>query len=62
MRVKTNIKAGGLRPNHNESLVRDGRLAKSLKVKTELKAGLIETNHNESLVRASRRTKTVKSR
>lgn len=45
LKVKTNIKAGGLRTNHNETLVR------GLKVKTSVKAGGAWYNHNETLVR-----------
>ena len=52
MKVRTNLKAGGVQLNHNETLVR----AKGLKVKTHLKAGagailIPVTNHNETLVR-----------
>ena len=49
MKVKTNLKAGGLSTNHNETLVRVQ--AKGLKVKTHLKAGGFFLNHNETLVR-----------
>ena len=45
LKVKTNIKAGGLATNHNETLVR------GLKVKTSVKAGGLAANHNETLVR-----------
>ena len=45
LKVKTNIKAGGIRVNHNETLVR------GLKVKTSVKAGGLRTNHNETLMR-----------
>ena len=48
MKTKTNLKAGGLGRNHNETLVRDSR---GLKVKTGVKAGGIMVNHNETLVR-----------
>jgi hypothetical protein len=34
MQVKTNVKAGALSGNHNETLVRDAAQAKGLKVKT----------------------------
>ena len=45
LKVKTNVKAGGMTHNHNETLVR------GLKVKTNVKAGLMHLNHNETLVR-----------
>jgi len=48
MKTKTNLKAGGMMANHNETLVRDSR---GLKVKTGVKAGGIMVNHNETLVR-----------
>ena len=37
LKVKTNLKAGGVFQNHNETLVRDS--GKNLKVKTALRAG-----------------------
>ncbi len=46
LKVKTNLKAGGILRNHNETLVR------GLKVKTNIKAGGIRGNHNETLVRS----------
>jgi len=39
MKVKTNVKAGGLRFNHNETMVRDAAKAKGLTVRTHVKAG-----------------------
>ena len=51
MKTETNLKAGGLTKNHNETLVRDSR---GLKVKTGVKAGGMISNHNETLVRDSR--------
>jgi len=42
MRVRTNVKAGGISGNHNQSL---------LQVKTGVKAGGINQNHNQSLLR-----------
>ena len=38
MKIKTNVKAGALGFNHNQTLVR------GLKVKTNVKAGLIDPN------------------
>ena len=37
MRTKTNVQAGGVNLNHNETLVRDN--AKNLKVRTHVRAG-----------------------
>ena len=51
MKVKTNIKAGALAKNHNETLVRDTGKVRGLKVKTNVKAGGVHLNHNETLVR-----------
>ena len=42
MKLRTQIKAGGLPINHNETLVR----GKSLKVKSQVKAGT--TGHNDA--------------
>ena len=51
MQVKTNLKAGGITTNHNQTLV--GSSTKRLRVKTSLKAGGIQQNHNQTLVRPS---------
>jgi hypothetical protein len=61
MQVKTQVKAGGVQLNHNQTLVRDQNRATAdtrpraqrqpLKVKTQLKAGALTTNHNQTLVR-----------
>jgi hypothetical protein len=51
MKIRTSIKAGGRRLNHNETLVGSG-----LKTRTALKAGYIcgvVRNHNETLVRVA---------
>jgi hypothetical protein len=48
MKVKTNIKAGALTANHNETLARE---AQGLKVRTGVKAGALTANHNETLAR-----------
>jgi hypothetical protein len=53
MQVKTNLKAGGISFNHNETLVRAQRPATGLKVKTRIKAGGLALNHNETLVRST---------
>jgi len=41
MTIKTNVKAGGLSVNHNETLV----------VRSAVKAGALTVNHNESFRR-----------
>jgi hypothetical protein len=61
MKVKTQVKAGGLQFNHNQTLVRDRTPAtagprpqgrrQGLKVKTQVKAGGLGYNHNQTLVR-----------
>ena len=52
MKVKTNIKAGGMSlPNHNEAIVREKK-ARGLKVKSSVRAGgAALPNHNEAIVR-----------
>ena len=55
MKVKTNIKAGALASNHNETLVRTPAKPQSLRVKTNVKAGALAANHNETLVRDTRK-------
>ncbi len=42
MKTKTNVKAGALAPNHNQS---------ALAVKTRVKAGGLSPNHNQSGLR-----------
>jgi hypothetical protein len=51
MKVKTQLKAGALVPNHNEALARDAR---DPKVQTGIKAGALGHNHNEALARDAR--------
>jgi hypothetical protein len=51
MQVKTQVKAGGIAFNHNQTLVRDRVPRQPLKVKTQVKAGGIPINHNQTLVR-----------
>jgi hypothetical protein len=51
MQVKTQVKAGGIMINHNQTLVRDHVPRQPLKVKTHVKAGGIMFNHNQTLVR-----------
>ena len=43
MKTRTNVKAGGLNPNHNQ---------RSLRIKTSVKAGGLNPNHNQAQVRA----------
>ena len=40
MKTKTNVKAGGLRTNHNQS---------GIAVKSNVKAGGLKQNHNQSV-------------
>ena len=47
VKIKTQVKAGGISTNHNESLVRKSA---SVKIKTQVKAGGMGVNHNESFV------------
>jgi hypothetical protein len=50
MKTKTNIKAGNVAYNHNETLVRRA-VKQGMKVKTQIKSGCHGANHNETLVR-----------
>jgi hypothetical protein len=52
MKLKTNVKAGGITANHNETIV--GQPKKGLAVRTNVKAGGISQNHNETVVRKTR--------
>ena len=47
MKIKTNVKAGGIMPNHNQSV------AQGLKVQSNVKAGRfdIEPQHNQTMAR-----------
>mgnify|MGYP001567296034 CR=1 FL=1 len=49
LKVETQVKAGGLGNNRNETLVRDAKPATGLKVKTRVKAGVRAMNHNETV-------------
>ena len=51
MKIRTDIKSGGLSANHNETLVADcAETPQGLRVETGLKAGGLSSNHNETLV------------
>jgi hypothetical protein len=51
MKTKTRIRAGGVRIQHNETLVRDAAKGRGLRVKTHVRAGRVRFQHNETLVR-----------
>jgi hypothetical protein len=55
MKTKTRIRAGGIRYQHNETLVCDVAKGQGLKVKTHVRAGGVRSNHNETLVVDPRR-------
>jgi hypothetical protein len=42
MKIKTNVKAGGVGMQHNQTVVR------GLKIKTNVKAGGLTSNHNQT--------------
>jgi hypothetical protein len=44
MRIKTNLKAGKLSANHNQTV-------KRLRVKSNVKAGRLSANHNQTVAR-----------
>ncbi len=45
MKLRTNLKAGGMDRNHNQAAV---RAARGVRVRTNLKAGGMSQNHNQS--------------
>ena len=55
MRVKSNVKAGGISMQHNQRIIR------SLKVKSGVKAGAIATNHSQTVTRSLRVKSGVKA-
>ncbi|HEX5735524.1 MAG TPA: hypothetical protein VF131_22045 [Blastocatellia bacterium] len=48
MKVKSNVKAGGLNLNHNQTINRKNG---GLRVKSNVKAGGFRLNHNQTLIR-----------
>jgi hypothetical protein len=48
MKVQTNVKAGGIWPNHNQTLVRRTAIETT---QSDDKGDGISTNHNQTLVR-----------
>ena len=55
MRIKTNVKAGGMSMQHNQ------RISRRLKVKSGVKAGRIVSNHNQTVTRGLRVKTNVKA-
>lgn len=55
MRIKTNVKAGGVTLQHNQ------RITSSLKVKSGVKAGGIALNHNQTVTRSLKVKTNVKA-
>jgi hypothetical protein len=55
MKTKTNVKAGGLAVNHNETMTWGVPEARGLKVKSRVKAGGTSINHSETLTRDNTR-------
>ena len=45
MKIKTNVKAGGVTAQHNQTV------ARGLKVKTGVKAGGVQMQHNQTMAR-----------
>ncbi|HEX5731653.1 MAG TPA: hypothetical protein VF131_02370 [Blastocatellia bacterium] len=48
MKVKSNVKAGGLNLNHNQTINRENH---GLRVKSNVKAGGWRINHNQTIAR-----------
>ena len=55
MKVKTNVKAGAIATNHNQTVSR------GLKVKTKVKSGGINLNHNQTAARGLKVKTNVKA-
>ena len=56
MKLRTNLKAGALSNNHNETQIRNTKPSTGLRVKTRVKAGALAPNHNETQVRSGQAT------
>jgi len=55
MKIKTNVKAGAVASNHNQTV------ARGLKVKTNVRAGGIALNHNQTVARGLKVKTNVKA-
>ncbi len=55
MRIKSNVKAGGISMQHNQQIIR------SLNVKSGVKAGRIVLNHNQQITRSLKIKSGVKA-
>jgi len=55
MKIKTNVKAGRIAANHNQSV------ARGLKVKTNVKAGGLTAQHNQTMARGLKVKTNVKA-
>jgi len=55
MKIKTNVKAGGMPLNHNQTA------ARGLKVKTNVKSGALTQNHNQTATRGLKVKTNVKA-
>ena len=51
MKIKTNVKAGGMKIQHNQTLVAGTSHSAGLKVRTNVKAGGAHINHNQNRTR-----------
>lgn len=45
MKIKSNVKAGGMKVNHNQTVVKNN----GLRIKSNVKAGGITLNHNQTV-------------
>jgi tetratricopeptide (TPR) repeat protein len=59
MRIKTNVKAGGIKANHNQTTARVETVARGLKVKSNGKAGGLQFNSNPEMDHHSRQKADV---